>query len=673
MNAEDLCRGCIAIIAEKPRAAAKIAKALSGGRARRILYNGVPIWLFTIDGKSYVVIPSAGHLFSIDSNKKGIPVFEYTWVPRHLAEKSYRHLEKFYRVFSELLPRAREYINACDYDIEGSVIGYMIIKKWGDVSRMRRMKFSSLVDEELRRSFRNLMPPDMDMVEAGLARHEMDWIWGINVSRALMMLFRRIFGEDRVLSAGRVQTPTLFEVVRNTIERDTYVPSPLYGVSIYVEINGREYRLEGAGEPFKRKSEAEEYLGRVRALGYAVVSNIEERVSQYDPPHPFNLGDIQKEAYRIYRISPAKTLEILEDLYLDSLISYPRTNSQKLPQGVDHRGIIGRIGSMQRYRGAALKILSNGRLTPNNGPMDDPAHPAIYPTGEIPRRLGDLHEKIYDLIVRRYLATFAEPLVVYGVTSHIDVAGRRYLLRGARIRYKGWLDIYPFHRIEEKPIPQLRVGERLRISKARVVLSLTRPEPPYNKASLLKWMESQGIGTEATRAEIIETLYKRGYIKGSRATELGIIVCSAIDRYFKDLSRVELTRHFEELLDKIRRGELRREHVVKRTIEVVGMAIERFLKSIDSTKPGDIDLPGVKKGECPICGDPRDPGDEHGFCYLHSLAYRRIVEKYREWSENNYSWDKYLEKIYSLKITGSKVKEVIRYIEKQGLAQDHPK
>jgi DNA topoisomerase-1 len=151
------------------------------------------------------------------------------------------------------------------------------------------------------------------------------------------------------------------------------------------------------------------------------------------------------------------------------------------------------------------------------------------------------------------------------------------------------------------------------------------------------------------------------------------MVCSAIDRYFKDLSRVELTRHFEELLDKIKRGELRREHVIRRTIEVVGEAIERFLKNIDSTKPGDIDLPGVKKGGCPICGGPIDPGDKHGFCHLHSLAHRRIIEKYREWSENNYSWDKYLEKIYGLKITGSKIKEVIGYIRKEDRAQDHQK
>jgi DNA topoisomerase-1 len=665
MMSKNICsRGCIAIIAEKPRAAAKIANALSYGRARKVSIYGVSIWVFNQNGKEYVVIPSAGHLFSIDTDKPGIPVFEYTWVPRYEVERGYKHLRKFFSVFSEILPRAVEYINACDYDIEGSVIGYMIVKKWGNISRMKRMKFSSLVEEELRRSFKNLEPPDLHMVEAGLARHEMDWIWGINVSRAIMWLFRKIFSEHRILSAGRVQTPTLFEVVRNTIERSTFVPRPLYNVNIYVNLAGDEYKLEQGEEPFRKRSDAVLYAERIREAGYIFVTNVDKRLVSYQPPHPYNLGDIQRDAYLIYKISPARTLQILEDLYLDSLISYPRTNSQKLPLTIDHRDIIKRIASMPKYSTVALKLLKKTLLIPNNGPMEDPAHPAIYPTGEVPKKLSDIHGKIYDLVVRRFLATFMDPLIVESTRVELDALGRRYFLHGTRIYSRGWLDIYPFYNIGEKKIPQIRVGDRLKVSRVKIAITYTRPEPPYNKATLLKWMESQGIGTEATRAEIIETLYKRGYIKGPEATRLGLMVYSAIEKYFSDLSKVELTRRFEEMLEKIRRGELKRERVIQETKVVVGEAIKRFLKSVEDLDPREIRLLGTGLGICPICRDPPDPNSEYRFCKIHEIAYRRLVETYNSWREDNIGWEEYLKKISRLKITGSKVKEVVAYLDK---------
>jgi len=658
----DICSGCIAIIAEKPRAAAKIASALSRGRARKILVNGVPLWVFTANGRKYVVIPSAGHMFTVDTDKSGIPVFDYNWVPRFEAARGYGHLKKFYQVFSKILPNAREYINACDYDIEGSVIGYMIVKKWGDTSRMKRMRFSSLVEEELRRSFKNLEPLDLNMVEAGLARHEMDWIWGINVSRALMRLFKKIFGEGRVLSAGRVQTPTLFEIVRNTFERATFVPKPLYSVRIYVVVDGREYSLEPDGKPFERRSEANSYAENARKAGYARVEDIEERVARYQPPYPFNLGDVQREAYSLYKISPARVLQILEELYLESLISYPRTNSQKLPPAIDHRDIIERISRIQAYRSAASKLLARSSLSPNNGPMDDPAHPAIYPTGEHPGRLSEAHRRIYDLIVRRYLATFMDPAVVEAVRVTASVAGRSYSLRGSTIISRGWLEAYPFYRVDERKIPRLKVGDLLKISGVKVTVSYTKPEPPYNKASLLRWMESQGIGTEATRAEIIETLYRRGYVKGGDATGLGLIVYSAVERFFNNLSSVELTRHFEEMLERIRRGELSRDRVIEETKRVVGSAIERFLTSLESLDPKEARLLGAGLGGCPICRDPSEPASPHRFCRAHETAYRRLIESFKSWEGDGYSWARYLEKISGLRITGSKVREVIGYL-----------
>lgn len=659
-----ICGGCVAIVAEKPRAAEKIARALSGGRARLVRFKGVPLWIFSREGRRYVVIPSAGHLFILQTRSSGVPVFEYHWAPRHLAERGYSHLRRFYEVFQQILPEAVEYINACDYDVEGSVIGYMIISKWGRIDRMKRMRFSTLTEEELKRSFRSLEGPDINMVEAGLARHEMDWIWGINVSRALMILFQRILGERRILSAGRVQTPTLFEIVRNTISRMAHVPLPIYNAPVAVEIEGSVYSLESCEGGFDRRSEAEAFLEAVRRFGMAEAVEVSERTDSQDPPHPFNLGDLQKEAYRLYRISPSKSLSILEDLYLDSLISYPRTNSQRLPPTIEHRTIMEKISAIGAYRPHISKILGKGVLRPNNGPSEDPAHPAIHPTGEVPKRLDGDRARIYDLVVRRYLATFMDPLVVRHTSIVFSVAGRRYCLRGRSVVSRGWLEAYHFYRIEEASVPKIPRGYLARIVSARIRVSYTRPEPPHSKASILRWMEDQGIGTEATRAEIIETLYRRAYVGRSGATDLGLLVFSAIETLFPELSRVELTRQFEELMERIRKGKARREEVVNKTITLVERAVKNFLEKLDKGELGNRPkILGIKVGECPVCGFPaQDRGDGLRLCRIHRLAYENMVKGFERWRENGLSWEEYLRKLVEIRISGSSVKELAAWL-----------
>ncbi|MFN3268598.1 MAG: DNA topoisomerase, partial [Zestosphaera sp.] len=199
--------GYVLVIAEKPKAADKIAVALN--LSTRKVVDGVRVWKGFFNGRRFLVAPAVGHLFSLDTEERDFPVFTYRWVPRWLVEKKSRYARKYYEVLKKLARGASEYVNACDYDIEGSVIGYLIIKNFGDLSRSRRAKFSSLTREELVNAFKNLQPLDVRMVEAGLCRHEIDWIWGINVSRALMSYYKKVFGNFKVLSAGRVQTPTL--------------------------------------------------------------------------------------------------------------------------------------------------------------------------------------------------------------------------------------------------------------------------------------------------------------------------------------------------------------------------------------------------------------------------------------------------------------------------------
>lgn len=661
LTPSDLCKDpCIAIIAEKPRAAHKIAQAL--GSFRRIMLNGIPIYTLSIDSKNIVIVPSAGHLFTLSTNDKGYPVYNYAWVPRHLAERGYEHLKKYHLVLPQILKKASLYVNACDYDIEGSVIGFMIIKSWGDISRAKRMKFSTLTREDILRSFYNLEPLDFNMVEAGLARHELDWIWGINISRALTDLYSRR-GEKKVLSAGRVQTPTLYEALNKYIERETFVPEPLYRISLKGVYRERVIDFEELNEPFRTKLDAERFRIESLKKGFIEIVESSQKELRLRPPHPFNLGDLQLEAYDIYKISPSEALSVLEDLYLEGLISYPRTNSQKLSDKIDHREIIKNLSRISDYREFSEELLKKKTLKPNNGDKEDPAHPAIYPTGETPRkRLSDKHAKLYDLIVRRYLATFSDDAVIREVTLEGCVLQRCFRASGRVIVSEGWLRIYRFYSLREKEVPYVARGVSIPISEIKIVKSYTKPPKLYNRATLLKWMERENIGTESTRAEIIETLFRRKYVSGRelKVTSLGIEVVDLLEKYFPELLSTELTREFERQLNEILYGRKRREEVVKEAIEVIDRLIERFVNEVIYVKSYSEPR---EDNKCKICRFARDPSSELGFCKIHEKAYQNLIRSYETWRNDNYEWSEYLSKIKNSRLTGVFVKEVIKFLE----------
>jgi DNA topoisomerase-1 len=649
------------IIAEKPKAAQKIAEALNA--YRKIYINGVPVYIARYDGKELVIAPAAGHLFTLSTDVRGYPVYEYKWVPRHLVEKSYSHIEKFYKMFSKIMREASEYINACDYDVEGSVIGYMIIKEWGDPSKAKRMKFSTLTKEDIIRSFRYLEPLDINMIEAGIARHELDWIWGINISRALTDLYRKKYESNKIISAGRVQTPTLYEVLSRYVERETFVPSPLYRISLKGSYDNKIIEFEDIEDPLKTKEDAQILREKIIEEGFIKIVDSSEKTLEYSPPHPFNLGDIQTEAYELYGYSPSETLKILEDLYLEGLISYPRTNSQKLPQTLNHREILFKLSKIREYKDHVNKILYKKALVPHNGPKDDPAHPAIYPTGETPSKRLDLkYMRIYDLVVRRYIATFSDSAIVSEIIMKGCVAKRCFRASGRRIIKKGWLETYHFYRIEEKFIPKITVGIDIPVKEVKIIRSYTRPVKLYDRASLLRWMERENIGTESTRAEIIDTLFKRGYVSGRniKVSELGIEVVNIISKYFPELLSTALTRRFEEYLQDIINGRMKRSVVIKEAIDVVNKLIKRFREeAIDNINNEN------KDQRCVICRLERDKNSIYGFCYIHEIAYRNLVNTFENWRSDGYDWSSYIEKIYRSKLTGSYVKEVIEYLRRR--------
>ncbi|AEM39799.1 DNA topoisomerase I [Pyrolobus fumarii 1A] len=666
-------RGYGLIIAEKPKAAAKIAEALGGRYARRCTAYGVPYWVLRVDGRLFVVAPAAGHLYGLYTDERGFPVFTYRWVPLDVAEGA-KHARKFLALLATLCRDASIYINACDYDVEGSVIGYMIIRNLGDVRRAYRMKFSALTPTDIRRAFRRLEPLDWPMIEAGLARHELDWLWGINVSRALMEAVKLVTGKKVVLSAGRVQSPTLVEAAKREARRRLHVPYPRFNVQVWLA--GREGRLKLTIASREKLIEAKRIADRVAARGYAFVSSVAGRREYVKPPPAFNLSDLQMEAARLYGYSPAFTQEIAEQLYLDGLISYPRTNSQKLPHTLDFRGILEGLASIPAYTQLVKRLLleTRGVLRPVQGPKEDPAHPAIHPTGAVPRRkLNRAEERIYDLIVRRFLAAFSKPAVVERVTATLDFGVVRVNVSGTRVLEEGWYVYYPFSRPKDD-IPRVSRGERLRVERVVVETVYTEPPEAYTKAKLVRWMEEVGIGTEATRARIVETLFDRGYLRLSggyvTVTDLGFAVAEVLEKFFPKLTSVAMTREFERLLEDIRRGIRRRAEVVeeakrvlsllledykKRAMRDAGLMLAKSLRLVEAERP------------CVICG--RESVDGR-LCRFHLEALEALKRGFVEWRRRlgGIGWEEYLERVASLRETGMWVRDVAKYLLETGLA-----
>jgi DNA topoisomerase-1 len=251
-------------------------------------------------------------------------------------------------------------------------------------------------------------------------------------------------------------------------------------------------------------------------------------------------------------------------------------------------------------------------LKPNEGRKEDAAHPAIYPTGKLSRReLTRDEAKIYDLVVKRFMATFSTPSIRLSQKVTIRCEDYNFFLHGRRLLAEGWTAFYePYVEAEEVVIPQLEVGQKILLKRVEGLLRYTEPPARYNPASLLKEMEENEIGTKATRAQIIDTLYERGYIYGERmtATDLGFTVIDTLDRYCPEITSVEMTRDLEEKMNRIERGVESRRNVLMDSVERLRLVLTR-LKTRERDVGADlteaIRAEALRRrmiGPCPTCG-----------------------------------------------------------------------
>ncbi|MEM0201341.1 MAG: DNA topoisomerase I [Candidatus Micrarchaeaceae archaeon] len=575
------------IIAEKPSVALRVALSLGDSQPKRYNINGVGYFEVQNGNDTLYIVAAAGHLFTlqqINKDKKELPIFDIQWIPSYKTNESSYFTKKYLDTITDIAKKCNFFINACDYDLEGTVIGTNILKliinqdvnKELNDERIGRMRFSTTTKPDLIKSYNETGTFDFNNFSAGEARHMLDWYWGINLSRALMQALGTI-GIRKVLSVGRVQGPTLGILAKRELEIKNFVPKPLW--RIFIKINDLE--IENKKGNIFDKNEAQEIFNKSKN-GKAIVEEIESKEELHSPFPPFDLTSLQLEASRVFRIDPSRTLALAQSLYEKSYISYPRTSSQKLPYTLGLKKIIEELSKNEVYSESAKKLIDNNRIKPHEGAKQDEAHPAIYPTGVLPKKLTPEENKIYDLIVKRFLACFAEYWKGEKTSLLINIDNEKYSISGEVIKDKGWLQFYnPYYKPKEILIPKFEKGSEVKVDSVNITEGKTEPPNRYGKAGLISLLEKKELGTKATRAAIIDTLFDRGYITNSRieVTEFGMSVYKALNTYSEEILNEEMTRKLEEDMEKVAKGELKEDKIIEEGQELIKKIVEEFNKN----------------------------------------------------------------------------------------------
>lgn len=628
----------IVIIAEKYSVAERIAYFLSKGKQKKISRKGITYFTFNDGDKEYLVIGLRGHIVELDYSDN----FKL-WKKENLEDLINAKpvvMEKFKSLISFLrdtLSNADEVIIATDYDREGELIGREALMISNFRGRVKRAKFSAVTGEEIMRAFSNLTELNNNLADSAESRQHIDLVWGAVLTR----FFSLVTGQKwkNFLSVGRVQSPTLALIVDREREILSFKPEKYWDIEANFTEKGVKFVGSHEANPFKVKPD--DIYGKIKNEKIGKV--IEKKNIEYGirPPPPFNTTEFLRESTKL-GLSVAKAMKIAEDLYSHGYISYPRTDNTVYPKSLNLRYILEKFLDSP-YSDEVKEILSQDTIKPSRGRVETTDHPPIYPVRPIKKdELKGDYFKLYDLVMRRFLATLAKEAKVFSTDVKISVAGELFICKGTRLVEQGWMKYYPFLRIREKEIPEL--SDTVHIESIEMLEKETKPPERYTQASLIKEMERLNLGTKSTRHEIIEKLYERNYIEGQaiRPTPIGMAIVEAMERNNVDAVKPEMTAKLETDMNGIEQGILRKENVIEESKEM----LKKVLKELSGKEDvvNEMIRSALDKyremGKCPKCGSPLHLFKTREYRYVQCSRYPECDFKY------------YLPKTGKVEITG---------------------
>lgn len=573
--------GKILVLAEKPSVGRDLAKVLKCNQSKGAY----------IEGSKYVVTWALGHLVGLqdpedyDAKYKKWSMETLPMIPKHMKLTVLKKTQKqFYEVKKQMLRNdIDEIVIATDAGREGELVARWTIEKAGVKKPLKRLWISSQTDKAILDGFKNLKPGKdyNNLYKAAVCRAEADWLVGLNVTRALTCKY------NAQLSAGRVQSPTLAMIVQREEDIKNFIPKDYYTITA----KAKEFSLQWVDKNNYQSTFNEEVANKtlVKVRGQeASIIDITESLKKKPSPALYDLTELQRDANKIWGYSAKQTLSIMQRLYENhKILTYPRTDSRyittdivaTLPERL-------RAISIGAYRVAATNILK-GKITPSKSFVDNSRvsdHHAIIPTEQSPNmsNLSSEERNIYDLVVKRFLSVMMPPFEYLQTNIVTEIAGEKFVAKGKVIKSKGWKALYDREDMEDSSeedglkdqvLPKLNIGDKLKINSVDINKGKTKPPARFNEGTLLSAMENPhkyinvskdaaktlnatgGLGTVATRADIIEKLFnsfsieKRGkeIVPTSKGKQLIELVPS-------DLKSPLLTAKWESQLEDISKG-----------------------------------------------------------------------------------------------------------------------
>lgn len=575
----------IVCIAEKPSVARDIARILGANKS----HDGY------MEGNGYQVTWTFGHLCELKMPEDYTPA----WKPWSLGQlpmipprfgirlKNDTGVQKQFAIIEKLMQNADSIINCGDAGQEGELIQRWVMQKARATCPVQRLWISSMTDEAIREGFNNLKPQAdyQSLYEAGLCRSIGDWILGMNATRLYSLKYGQQGRRSTPLSIGRVQTPTLALIVRRQAEIENFKPEPYWVLTTDYRDTTFTAVMEEGERGFRSEEEGRKALEKISDLPFTVTS-VEKKKGKEAPPRLFDLTSLQVECNKKFSLSADTTLQLIQSLYEKKITTYPRVDTTFLPDDVYPKckgilnGIAGQYSEiLQPLRGEKLrkskKVFDSSKVTD---------HHAIIPTGVAPNNLTELERKVFDLVARRFIAAFYPDMEFMQTTVFGEVADVKFRVGGKQITLPAWkvvfakdekdseLDDEGKKGDEERTLADFKKGES-GPHKPGLAQKMTQPPKPYTEATLLRAMETagrsveneelrdalkeNGIGRPSTRAAIIETLFRRQYIRKNRktlvATPMGVALIGIIQEEL--LKSAELTGIWERNLRRIEKKE----------------------------------------------------------------------------------------------------------------------
>ena len=605
----------VCILCEKPSVAASVAAVL-GAKERHDGY---------LSGNGYLVTWAFGHLVQLAMpnaygytgfRRENLPILPqaFKYIPRQIREdKEYRPdpgVLKQLRIIRELFSRADRLVNFGDAGREGELIFRLIYNYTGCRKPFDRLWISSLTDRAIREGLDNLRPGnDYDnLYRAAEARAIADWEIGLNATQALS-----IAAGQGIYSLGRVQTPTLMMICCRYLENRDFTPQTYYRLKVSAEKDGTPFAAFSELR-YETLPAANAALAAVTATGTVAVADVQRREVSQDPPLLYDLTALQKEANGRYGFSADKTLSVAQSLYEKKVLSYPRTGSRYLSDDVFDE-IPDRIALLKRYpafaaHAAALKGASLNRRSVDAGKVTD--HHALIITECLPGKLSADERTVYDMVAARLLEAFSARCLKDVITVSFTAGNSVFTAKGTVIKSAGWRAVRDEDDEGMAALPPLQPGEAFPLQSAECVEKQTKPRPLHTESTLLSAMEhcgrelqddelrdslkENGIGTPATRASIIETLFARGYVRREKKslvpTDKGLAVYNIVKD--KRIADVEMTGQWETALAKIESGEMNPD-TFRKGIEVYAAQITEELLQVQVSVADAEHIP------CPKC------------------------------------------------------------------------